>query len=72
MFLDSFWQGEPPGPVCRSCKQPIGENERIEEVQFPHDPEHNTHEMSGVYHAACARPFRSIAYALRMLGGGFF
>ena len=72
MFLDSYWQGEPPGPVCRSCKQPIGKDQAAEEVQFPHDPDRQTHEMSGLYHAACARPFRSIAHALKMLDRGFF
>jgi len=69
MFLDSnplgpHW-GETPRRACKSCRRPILEHHRVEEIQFP---EHaSSADMSGSYHAECAKPFSSIAHAMNML-----
>lgn len=73
MFLDSGplggpW-GDPVPPACKSCRRPILADEPSEELRFPADLPGA--EMSGPYHAACARPFHSIAHALSMLGRPF-
>lgn len=69
MFLDlnsdRFWE---PGPSCTSCKGLLLPDHLTEEVRFEHDPVHRLHEMNGVYHAECAKPFLSLARALGMLG----
>lgn len=70
MFLDTdplgpHW-GETPQRACKSCRAPILAHHAVEEVRFP---EHSdSAEMSGSYHAECARPFASIARAMEMLG----
>lgn len=58
--------GEPWGVTCKSCNLPIFEEQRSEEIKFPQDSE--SADMSGTYHAECARPFASLARALAMLG----
>lgn len=70
MFLETGplgpgW-GETPQPLCKSCRQPILEHHQTQDVQFPAHAESS--DMSGRYHAACAKPFASIAHALDMLG----
>lgn len=75
MKFDPSPQGmswEPLGPVCKSCRRPIGHDEPAEQLQFESHPEHKLEEMNGTYHAECARPFLSIKRALDILGRGFF
>jgi len=54
------------GTWCRACKETIQEGEKIVRVQFDNDP-HGAKDLSGPYHAACSRPFVSMANALSAL-----
>ena len=73
MFLDldpdRFWN-EPI--ACKSCKQPILSEHTTEQVQMPLDGEHGLHELTGVYHSECAKPYLSVVRALDMLTRGPF
>jgi hypothetical protein len=69
MFLDlnpdRYWD-EPA--ACKSCKRPILSEHATEQLELPFDTQHKLHEMNGIYHAECARPYLSIALALAALG----
>ena len=39
---------------------------------MPYDSEHKLHELNGVYHSDCAKPFLSIVRALDALSRPFF
>lgn len=68
MFLDVEKNG--PGdefPSCMSCKRFITTNESREQVSLPFDAEHKTHELNGLYHSDCARPYLSVIKAMEML-----
>jgi len=73
MFLDlnpdRFWD-EPV--ACKSCKRPILSEHATEQLQMPYDNEHKLHELNGVYHSDCAKPFLSIVRALTALSRPFF
>jgi hypothetical protein len=68
MFLDlgpeRRWE---EGPSCTSCKRLIVADEPTENVQLPFDAEHKTHELNGLYHLECARPYLSVIRAMEML-----
>jgi len=68
MFLDldpnRSWD---EGPSCMSCKRLISGDEPTERVELPFDEEHKTHELNGIYHSECARPYMSMIRALEML-----
>lgn len=53
---------------CQSCKKPIGPDEPVEHLRFDNHAEHRLEDLSGPYHAECARPFLSVKRALDMLG----
>jgi hypothetical protein len=53
-------------PWCRSCKEPIADGQKFVRLHFAHDPK-GAKELSGPYHAACSKPFDSLARALDML-----
>ena len=69
MFLnldfDRHWD---PGPSCRSCKELIRPGEATEEIRFQPHPGHRIEDLSGLYHAECARPYLSLARAFYLLG----
>jgi len=71
MFMDIPAGGEggcePILPRCRSCKQPIPPGSPSATLTFPVDSEHHLEELSGLYHADCARPFASLQRALDVL-----
>lgn len=73
MFLDlnsdGYWDS---GPCCTSCKALILPEHKTEDVRFEHDSVHRLHEMNGLYHAECAKPYLSLARALGALGRSFF
>ena len=75
MFMDIPAGGEgdydPHLPRCRSCSQPIAPGAPIEILIFPADGAHRLEDLSGPYHAACARPFASLQRALDMLSRGW-
>lgn len=58
---------EPVGPVCKACRRPIARHEPTDELRFNPHPEHKLEEMNGLYHKACAKPFRGLASALDLL-----
>lgn len=68
MFLDlkagDHW-GD--GPVCQSCKQPIGPKDAAETLDFAGHDDHRLVDMNGIYHSVCAKPFASILRALEAL-----
>lgn len=65
MAFDASPGGDPRGPWCKACRQPIMAGEPSETVQFNTE---ETRDMSGLYHKACAKPFASMARALNVLG----
>jgi hypothetical protein len=73
MFLDlnpeRFWD-EPM--ACKSCKLPILSEHKTEQLQVPFDPQHKLHELNGIYHSECAKPYLSVMRALDTLSRGFF
>jgi hypothetical protein len=68
MYLKSDFPGGggDHDPWCRSCKQPIAKSQEMVRLNFPHDP-NGAKELSGPYHAACSKPFDSLARAMNML-----
>lgn len=64
MYLnDGFFGGEPEGPLCKACKQPILKGQPATRIAFDGD----ARGMSGDYHQGCSKPFASMAHALGML-----
>jgi len=53
-------------PWCRACKEPIQQGQRSTRVIFSNDPG-GMRGLTGDYHAACSKPFASMAHALDML-----
>jgi hypothetical protein len=67
MYLEDLFKGNGFGHNwCRSCKQPIHEDEPTTRVEFVSDPE-GLEGLTGDYHTPCSRPFASLARALDML-----
>jgi hypothetical protein len=68
MFLDldsdRCWD---EAPSCKSCRRPILSEHPTEELQLPVDSQHKLHELNGLYHSECARPYLSIMRAMDML-----
>jgi hypothetical protein len=68
MFLDlnpeRRWED---GPSCISCKRLITSSQPTEHLRLPFDPQHKTHELNGIYHLECARPYLSIVRAMEAL-----
>ena len=60
--FDATPGGDPRGPWCKACRQPISESQRTINVRFDND----VHEMSGLYHETCGRPFASMARVLNL------
>lgn len=50
-----------------SCKRLISADEPTEQVRLPFDAEHKTHELNGLYHYECARPYLSVIRAMESL-----
>lgn len=68
MPLDGTFRGEEPrGPWCAACKAPITERQRSVRVHFPNDP-HGFRGLTGQYHEACSKPFRSLAHIINLTG----
>jgi hypothetical protein len=58
--FDAAPGGDPRGPWCKACRQPIAEGQPVVTVHFKNDE----HGFSGLYHEACGRPFASMARIL--------
>ena len=66
MYLDEFAKGGGwNNPSCCACRQPIFEGDRTMRVQFDSDPS-GAKGLTGEYHAACGRPFASLAHVANM------
>jgi hypothetical protein len=63
--------GEPHGPSCKACRQPIADGQPFIHVKFQRESE-PVHEMSGLYHRQCSRPFESLARIVTMNPWGGF
>lgn len=68
MFLDlnpeRRWEDS---PSCVSCKRPVLGNQKTERLNLPFDAQHKLHELNGLYHLDCARPYLSLMSAFRAL-----
>ena len=68
MFLDlnpdRYWDET---PACKSCRQPILAEHSTEQLELPFDEQHKLHELNGLYHSECAKPFLSIVRAMDVL-----
>jgi hypothetical protein len=62
--FDATPGGDPRGPWCKACRQPIEQGQQSANIHFSSG---EANDMSGLYHRACARPFQSLAHALNML-----
>lgn len=72
MPLDAFPGGdEPLGPWCTSCKSPIAEGQRSVHVRFDTDP-NGFRGLTGLYHEACSKAFRSLANVINLKPFGKF
>ncbi len=56
MAFDAMPGGDPRGPWCKACKQPIGEGQPSTRIHFNTEPD-----MSGLYHRSCGKPFAALA-----------
>lgn len=65
MAFDAEPGGDPRGPWCKSCREPIGG--KPTPVRFTVDE----HDLNGDYHAVCARPILSLARVMNMSWGRF-
>lgn len=74
MAYDCEPGGDPRGPWCPKCRQPIRQGEPSTIMHFHEDP-HGEMGLSGrPWHAECARPYwDTVTPALKRLGrwGGF-
>jgi hypothetical protein len=61
--FDATPGGDPRGPLCKACRQPIGVGQPSEMVEFSTP---DTRDMSGMYHRLCARPFASLARVINL------
>jgi hypothetical protein len=66
MAFDASPGGDPRGPWCKSCKQPIEAGQPSQRIEFTNDPEGKLADFNGLYHSACARPFLSFARVLNL------
>lgn len=69
MYLDESLYapgGGEPFRSCCACKEPILDGQRTTRVEFPDGPA-GVKELTGEYHAACSRPFASMAHALNLM-----
>jgi hypothetical protein len=69
MFLD-LKSGDDWGdlPSCMSCKRPIQSHHPTDRLELPFDPDNGLHELNGIYHSECAKPYLSLSRAIDMLG----
>ncbi len=64
MYLDETLPGGGGGgPFCCACREPIAKDQRVVRVRFATDP-HGHKGLSGAYHAACSKPFASLAHVI--------
>ena len=71
MFLDLNPDRRWDEPMaCKSCKRPILSEHTTEQLKMPFDGEHKLHELNGIYHSECARPYLSVMRALNALSRG--
>ncbi|MCH8616504.1 hypothetical protein LZ016_10375 [Sphingomonas sp. SM33] len=68
MFLDLKSGDHWGDPVCKSCKLVIAPAEPTEVLKFDGHNDQQLDEMTGLYHAHCAKPYLSILRALNALG----
>jgi hypothetical protein len=69
--FDPRWGDGSNDPWCQHCKQPITSEQKSVRVDFANDP-HGFGGLSGLYHAACSKPFASLAHAMNMLSSRRF
>lgn len=71
LAYDGARGGDPRGPWCPKCQQPVREGEPTTHMQFSSDSEER---LSGLWHAECARPFwdtlSPLLERLKSWGGG--
>jgi hypothetical protein len=60
------WGDGSNDPWCTQCRQPITPDQKSVRLDFPND-QHGFRGLSGLYHAACSKPFASLAHAMNML-----
>jgi len=51
---------------CRACKEPILQGQQATRVDFQNDPS-GVEGLTGEYHAACSKPYASMARAIDLL-----
>jgi hypothetical protein len=66
MPFDATPGGDPRGPWCKSCKQPIMDGQPRMEIEIRHE---ETADMSGLYHQVCGKPIAALARILNMSWG---
>lgn len=56
MAFDSIPGGDPRGPWCPKCKQPVRKDDPSTQMHFKEDPD-GSKGWSGLWHGECARPY---------------
>lgn len=67
MAYDATPGGDPRGPWCKGCRQPIEDGQPSTRVHLNDDP----HDMSGLYHQPCGKPIAALARILNMSARNF-
>lgn len=73
MAFDSVPGGDPRGPWCPKCRQPVQKGQPSTKMHFDHDPDGKLG-MTGLWHGECARPYwdtiTPVLERLKKWGGG--
>lgn len=56
MAFDAVPGGDPRGPWCRKCGQPVRPDQPSTKMYFAEDPD-GTRGLTGEWHGECARPY---------------
>ena len=71
MAYDATSGRDPGGGWCLACRRPLESNQSAMRIEFQTDPD-GREGLSGLYHKACAKPFRSLARIINMNPGARF
>ena len=63
MAFDAMPGGDPRGPWCKACKEPIMHGQRARRVEYQDDPQ----DVNGLYHEPCSKPIIALTNVYTIL-----